>query len=181
MEETDGRVRAWSELSSSATLESPLFMSATVHIRSAESDDAPALFDVHTAAIRALDGYSDKVKTRWLQLLSPEGYGDPWPDDFRAVAEVDGKVVAFGEVDLRKGVIVALYVHPTLAREGVGTALLDELEAKAKLAGLSTLEVLSGLNAEGFYVHHGYKVVGMAKKRVTTLFTVEGVQMEKKL
>lgn len=156
-------------------------MRAAVHIRAAEPDDAPALFEVHTAAIRALDGYPEKVKSRWLQLLSPDGYGDPWPDDFRAVAEVDGKVVAFGEVDLRKGLIVALYVHPTLAREGVGTALLDELEARAKLAGLRAVEVLSGLNAEGFYVRHGYKVLGLAKKRVTTLFTVEGVQMEKRL
>lgn len=156
-------------------------MSAPVQIRSATPDDAFAMHAVHVAAITALDVYPQDVKRKWLALLSPNAFTDRPADEFRAVAEVDGRIVAFGEVDLRRALVLSLYVHPSLAREGVGTLLLAELEQRARAAGLRTLEVLSGLNAEGFYVRSGYRVVGMAAKRVTADFTVEGIQMEKRL
>lgn len=162
-------------------LSHPHAVTGDLHIRAAQPNDGAALYDVHASAVRALDAYSESVKSRWLQLLSPEVYGDGSGELFRAVAEVRGQVAGFGEVDLRRALIVALYVHPDAAHGGVGSALLHHLEAKAREAGLRTIEVLSGLNAEGFYMRHGYKVVGMANKRVTSQFTVEGVQMEKKL
>lgn len=69
--------------------------------------------------------------------------GDP-PDGYRA--EVDAEVTG-------------VYVHPSVAREGVGSALYDELEDRTRVSGVDRLGLLASLNAVPFYESHGYERV----------------------
>ncbi|GAA0192084.1 GNAT family N-acetyltransferase [Halobaculum roseum] len=54
------------------------------------------------------------------------------------------------------GTVEAVYVHPDRAGEGVGTALLADLERAAGDRGLGALGMHASLNAVGFYERHGY-------------------------
>jgi N-acetylglutamate synthase-like GNAT family acetyltransferase len=50
----------------------------------------------------------------------------------------------------------AVYVHPEVARGGVGTSLLVALESHARDHGIAELHLDASLNAEAFYAARGY-------------------------
>ena len=80
------------------------------------------------------------------------GFGDVTgvdPDDYDVAEEC---AAATGEVR-------AVYVHPDFARRGVGSALLAELERRARDRGFETLVLTASLNAVPFYEHRGYEAV----------------------
>jgi putative acetyltransferase len=68
-----------------------------------------------------------------LKLAAPEGYG----------AAVDAEVTG-------------VYVHPDAAREGVGTAVIETLEARARAEGVERLGLTASANAVPFYEARGY-------------------------
>ncbi|QSX00425.1 GNAT family N-acetyltransferase [Haloterrigena alkaliphila] len=150
-------------------------MAPQVTIREATVDDAEAISDVHAAAIReeGSEGYTDRQVEAWLANVHPERY--PLEEDgFQiVVAEREGDdgdggdPIGFGLLDCeppdvdddRTGQIGAVYVHPDHAREGVGTAILTDLESAAREAGLETLVLTASRNAIGFYEQRGYEGV----------------------
>ena len=84
------------------------------------------------------------------------------------VAVADDEVVGFGELADGDGAaeeydlaadaeIRAVYVSPDHADEGVGSALLGELERRGRDRGVSTVTLTASVNAAGFYEHHGYE------------------------
>ena len=52
--------------------------------------------------------------------------------------------------------VTGVYVHPAVARKGVGSALLSEIEREAADRGIKTLGLEASINAVPFYGHHGY-------------------------
>jgi len=54
-------------------------------------------------------------------------------------------------------VVQALYVHPQYSGNGIGIALLQDLESQAQSLGILELHLESSLNAVGFYVKAGYR------------------------
>ena len=52
--------------------------------------------------------------------------------------------------------IRAFFVHPTWARQGVGTMLLRRCEAEAKAAGFRSAELVATLPGERLYARFGY-------------------------
>lgn len=145
-----------------------------VQVRPAEPDDANDVVAVHRAAVRELaaSAYDDEVLEAWVAPLDPADY-DLDPEDGRfLVAErpdrADAGVVGFGEVRFEPpeyvdadvdGEVRALYVAPEHARCGVGTALLSELHAVARDAGVDVLGALASVNAVPFYRSRGWEVV----------------------
>ena len=97
------------------------------------------------------------------------------------VAERDGDVVGFGELDLERREVVAVYVLPDAAGAGVGTALLAHLEAMARSHGLERLTLCASLNAETFYAHRGWRAGAREKHRLTGAVAVDCVRMDKAL
>lgn len=55
--------------------------------------------------------------------------------------------------------MTAVYVRPEIAREGVGSALLAELERVAHERGIETLGLWASLPALPFYLAQGYERV----------------------
>lgn len=82
------------------------------------------------------------------------------------VAEQDVRLIGFGwmkpvadeyfeaAVD---GEITAVYVHPSVARQGVGTRIYTELEAAARQIGVESLGLWASLNSVSFYEKHRYQ------------------------
>lgn len=140
-------------------------------IRPATAANAADLDAIQAAAVREFGprAYDEAVVRHWA------GHDVDW--DARSertvvVAERDGSVVGFGELDPDAGEVVSVYVHPNAARSGVGSAILRELEQRARHRGVDTMGVLSSLNAVEFYERHGYE----RTDRVTYEFE-DGVEM----
>ena len=80
------------------------------------------------------------------------------------VAAVNSEIVAFGHVEkftdaYDTAEVCGLFVSPACARKGIGSLLLQFLEAKAKADGHQKMRLKSSQNAQGFYEASGYKTV----------------------
>lgn len=84
---------------------------------------------------------------------------EAWNESFRkhhtVVAEVDGIVIGFGDMD-ETGYLDRLYVHKDHQRQGVATAICDELEQNTKAVVFSTH---ASITARPFFEKRGYTVI----------------------
>ncbi|MDD6967775.1 MAG: GNAT family N-acetyltransferase [Firmicutes bacterium] len=84
---------------------------------------------------------------------------EAWNKSFQAhntvVAEMDGQIVGFGDMD-ETGYLDRLYVHKDYQRRGVATAICDALEQNTKAAEFSTH---ASITARPFFEKRGYTVV----------------------
>lgn len=82
-----------------------------------------------------------------------------WNDSFLAhytVAAVeDGTIIGFGDID-ENGYLDRLYVHKNYQRQGVGTAICNELE---KAVSTKKITVHASITAKPFFESRGYKTV----------------------
>lgn len=144
-----------------------------VIIRDATVADADSIRDVHVESIREFGptAYDDEQVAAWAADLTPDGYPIDDDDSRFIVAERDGCVVGFGEVRPEPGEylatpmtdtaeILAVYVLPDAAGEGVGTRLLMVLERTAGGWGCTALGLRASLNAVPFYEIRDYERVG---------------------
>ncbi len=159
----------------------------THSIRRARPDDAETIRNVHLASIRGLGGkhYTDAQVEAWAHDRDPAKYPiEAAATDF-FVAKRGGSIVGFGWLRLEPdpdfvapidGKIGAIYVHPAVAREGIGTTLYQVLETRAKEEGLDSLGLWASLGAVPFYETVGYTTV----REVTYEFDdgVEGPALE---
>ncbi|WP_435344480.1 GNAT family N-acetyltransferase [Haloarchaeobius sp. HRN-SO-5] len=149
-----------------------------MHVRDAVPTDAAAVLELHCAAIaeRGPGGYDAEVVEAWASGRSVDDY-DFDSDEF-VVAETDaggdsdddagGDVVGFGTAtnECREHLdstvdaeVTAVYVAPSVACQGVGTAILGDLHDRLRDRGASTAALWSSRNAVGFYERRGYERV----------------------
>ena len=83
---------------------------------------------------------------------------EAWNESFQAhhtvVAEMDGKIVGFGDMD-ETGYLDRLYVHKDYQRRGVAAAICDALEQRTKAAEFTTH---ASITARPFFEKRGYTV-----------------------
>lgn len=141
-------------------------------IRDATPADADAIHRVHEASIRELGpaAYDAEQVEAWAAGCDSADYGgsiaSASDDDAAAyvVAERDGAVRGFGSLfdapdrypDRVDAEITGIYVDPAVARQGVGTVILDELQSRAARRGVDAIGLTASRNAVSFYRHHGY-------------------------
>ncbi|MFB6095330.1 MAG: GNAT family N-acetyltransferase, partial [Halodesulfurarchaeum sp.] len=117
--------------------------------------------------------------------IGPDESGDGPPVDDPSqhviVAERNGDIVGFGQVDLEEAEIVAVYVDPAYDRQGVGTTILDALETKAMERGLEGLTLLASLNAARFYERNGYRQVERTEYELQDGVALSVIEFEKEL
>ena len=135
---------------------------ASVKIRTARSEDALRLHELHAASVRALCAkhYASEIIEGWLQSRTPSGYLAPIEHAAIFVAELNHKIIGFGEA--AAGTIVAVYVDPSAAGQGVGRLILDRALEAARFNHSGPVRVESTLNARSFYEHHGFVEVKRA-------------------
>ena len=157
--------------------------SARARIRAAVAADAEAVWRVHTTSVRGLCAgwYTEHEITVWTGRLIAEAYLRAIEAHVMVVAERDGEVVGFGELDLQRGEVVAVYVLPAVAGRGVGSDLLAHLEETARAAGFLHLTLCASLNAEAFYARRGWQASLREKHRLTPGVAVDCVRMDKAL
>lgn len=131
-----------------------------IRIRKAEGHESEALWALRAAAIRrhCSPVYDAAVIRRWLATPMPDDWGRILLEKEALVAEVDGLLAGFGQVDLATRTLEALFVAPAYAGRGVGGRLLRALESFAVARGVPMLRLSSSLNAVDFYRQAGYRV-----------------------
>jgi putative acetyltransferase len=152
-------------------------------IRKARQEDKESIWRVHAKAIRetCASHYSQAVIRIWAERLQPEKYAEAISSNEFFVAEENGRVVGFGELDQAGGEITGLYVSPDVGGRGVGWKLLCTLEERARAFGLETLHLTSSLNAVSFYERAGFKSLEKMTKTLSPGVERASVRMFKEL
>ncbi len=155
-----------------------------ITIRQATTEDAPAIAEVRSDAIRnvkhegydqsALDEWAGPVEDRVQKLLSNSA-------DVRIVAEADDKIVGYGELVTTENLLGACYVLSSADGQGVGKTIVAELERIALEKGLDHLHMESSANAEPFYIRCGYQVLERGKHTMRSGAVMDCVMMRKDL
>ena len=158
-----------------------------VVIREMRSEDARAFLDVHHAAVRgiATKDYSPVVIEAWAPMLVTEDAVERVranPDnEYRVIAEIEGRVVGIGAAVFAIAELRACYVTPDAGRKGVGSALVKEIECAAREQGVPRLELDSSLTAECFYGAAGYQIIEQGEHVLGNGQRMACVKMRKEL
>jgi len=159
-------------------------MTATeVRIRRATRNDGEHIWKVHTSAIRETcrSKYSEEEILAWTSRLAPDTYDSVIRGKAMYVAQHEDEVVGFGQLDVVKGEVEAVYVRPEFEGAGIGSRLLEMLETVAVECGVKRLFLDSSLNAVGFYQYAGYEAREETMHPLSGGLSIAAIRMEKDL
>ena len=147
-------------------------------------DEARVFLGIHGRAVRGLAAthYAEEVLDAWTVTLTDANIAaflDNNDHEIRLIAELDGTPVGIGALILETSELRACYVAPIVARRGVGTALVAEIERLARANGLDHLHLLASLNAEPFYVALGYHSEGRTEHILSNGQRMGAIKMSK--
>ena len=130
-----------------------------VTLRPYRPDDCPALAALFYQTVHTVNAahYTPAQLDAWAPAGGPDLAA--WDESFRAhltlIAELDGKLAGFGDMDTACGYLDRLYVHKDFQGRGVATALCGALEQAA--AGPVTTH--ASVTARPFFARRGYRVL----------------------
>ena len=162
-----------------------------VTIRPAVPGDAVAIARIHRDAIRSTpavaDHYAPEEIAAWSGGIDTDERRERIAQAIQEgthrhlIAELQGTTVGFGVVAPDEGELRAVYVDPNYGGRGIGGLLLEALEEAALSAGCRRLWLDASLNAEAFYLRHGYVSVGRTSHTFRSGGEIACVRMEKHL
>lgn len=120
--------------------------------------DTPMLAAIFVAAIQELTGddYSEAQQEAWVAVADDAvAFGKKLAGELTLIATVQNSPVGFAALKDNNHVDM-LYVHPSVAGQGVGAMLCDALEKLAAARGTKSLFVDASDNALEFFRKRGY-------------------------
>lgn len=176
----------------------------TIHLRLATRDDIPVLKELIQISVRELSKgyYSDKqIESALIHIF---GVDTQLIDDGTYfVAESNDQIVGCGGWSKRKTLyggdqlketedplldpetdparIRAFFVHPSWARRGIGSQIMEACERAALEAGFKELELAATLPGEPLYKAFGYEAMEHMEAPLAGGETLPGVRMRKRL
>ena len=135
-----------------------------VTVRLLRDDEIRQYLEIHERAIRglAVSHYSQDDIQGWVVPPTDENLRRLTLNadrEIRLVAELDGRPVGIGALVPAESELRAVYVSPESARQGCGSALVQEIERIAREKRVGRLTLHASLNAERFYADLGYDVL----------------------
>jgi putative acetyltransferase len=130
-------------------------------IRPYRPADAPALLSLFRDTIRRVNSrdYAPEQVAAWASDdIDPAHWAARFEGRFVAVAEVDGALAGFAELE-EDGHIDRFYVSADHQRRGVGRALMDALIAEARRLGVGRVFSEVSITARPFFEAHGFQVI----------------------
>lgn len=131
-----------------------------MQIRAFQQGDEPALWGVFFSAIHqtAAAHYSAAQLDAWAPA-SPDPHA--WEQRMRGicpyVAVVQEAIVGYADLQ-QDGYIDHFFVSPTIARQGVGSALMQHLLSQARAQGIAALYSDVSITARPFFERWGFQV-----------------------
>ena len=130
-----------------------------VTLRPYRPEDCPALAALFYETVHTVNAahYTPAQLDAWAPACGPDLAA--WDKSFRAhrtlVAELDGRLAGFGDLDPAAGYLDRLYVHKDLQGRGVATALCNALEE----AAAGPVVTHASVTARPFFARRGYRVL----------------------
>lgn len=130
-----------------------------VTLRPYRPGDCPALAALFYETVHTVNAahYTPAQLDAWAPACGPDLAA--WDKSFRAhrtlVAELDGRLAGFGDLDPAAGYLDRLYVHKDLQGRGVATALCNALEE----AAAGPVVTHASVTARPFFARRGYRVL----------------------
>ena len=145
--------------------------------------DASMLAAIFRASIEELttEDYSEAQQQAWVAKTAADenAFAARLGQRLTLVATLGGSAVGFISLEGAEQIDL-LYVHPAVAREGIGTMLYEAVEKLAASRGATRLTVEASDTARDFFAKRGF----VAQRRNTVLCGEEwlaNTTMEKKL
>jgi GNAT superfamily N-acetyltransferase len=126
-----------------------------VQLRTYTVTDAPGCCAVIRACLPLLDGLDDAAFSAVAASLTPDAlHAELGSAVALVITDSTGRVLGLGAIDGAE--LKWLYVLPPRQRQGLGTALLEALEIRARDAGWERLLLEASPGAAGFFRALGY-------------------------
>src|SRR3990167_9726199 len=129
-------------------------MSKTITIKPYNKTDAPLLASIYFHTIHKINAkdYSSDQLDAWApsSSLETEGWMRKWEKLPPIVAMIDDKVVGFAEFE-DNGHIDCFYCHHEYQGCGVGSALIKEIEVRARSNKLNNIFAEVSITARPFF------------------------------
>jgi GNAT superfamily N-acetyltransferase len=152
-------------------------------IRKATIEEANAVWDIRTSAIRAIEHtyYPKNDLLKWTPVQMPSDFAEAMLKNEWWVAVSENQIIATGFIDLIKKRIEAIFVIPDYQGKGFAKMMISHLEAIARDHGLEELFLDATLNAFGFYQKQGYQKVKDSMHVSPLGVSLPCISMKKKL
>lgn len=126
-----------------------------LQLRTYTATDAAGCCAVIRGCLPLLDGLDDAALSAVATSLTPdELHTELGPAVALVITDSTGRVLGLGAIDGAE--LKWLYVLPPRQRQGLGTALLEALEIRARDAGLERLQLEASPGAASFFRKMGY-------------------------
>jgi putative acetyltransferase len=155
-----------------------------VMIRTAVATDVDLIMATHLSSISEICSlaYTPEDISAWTAGGSqPERYLPGIATGRFIVAMLEDVLVGFSDFDLEHGEVCGMFVAPSHVGQGIGRALLEEIETRATRQGVERLHVQASLNAIGFYEARGFVLDRMARFHLRSGVSVPCAVMHKNL
>jgi putative acetyltransferase len=122
------------------------------------ASDTPMLAQIFVASIQELtvDDYSEAQREAWASAAEDEdAFGKKLAGELTLIATMQNSPVGFASLKGNEAIDM-LYVHPSVAGQGVGAMLVDALEKLAGARGAKALSVDASDTAVDFFRKRGY-------------------------
>jgi putative acetyltransferase len=129
-----------------------------IQIRLAKTADQPQILDLQDLSLRALTAPDYTLQQIESLVQSQRAYRSS-TQEFMVVAEFQDQLIGFAALMTRSPQISAMFVHPDWIRQGIGTQLLQEIEAIAIQKHYRFVSVMASLTALPFYQARGYQLL----------------------
>jgi len=130
-------------------------------------DDVPLLAEIFRASIQDLtaDDYGPEQQAAWAAAADDEeAFGARLAGQLTLLGTFGGSPVGFASLK-NNDTLDMLYVHPGVARQGLGAMLVDALEKLATARGAARLTVEASDTALDFFQSRGFR----AERRNTVM------------
>jgi len=153
-----------------------------MNIRKARVGEAQAIIDLHVDTVRRInsqDYTSDQIDA-WLGNRKVEITEGMIRDrQYYVCVNADGDLLGVGNIKGNR--LFGLYVSADHQGQGIGSALLRQMEDEAVRGGVAEIQTESTLTAEGFYKSRGYQEVEKKTLSIAKCQTLDVVVIRKKL
>ncbi|CAN5408104.1 GNAT family N-acetyltransferase [soil metagenome] len=152
-------------------------------IREFQEGDELSLWNVFYSAVHVTTAadYSPEQIELWATTVNPDMA--KWTNRMRGirpfVAESDGEIVGYADVQ-PNGYIDHVFVSPTVARRGVGSALMRRILETARDRGMSVLTSNVSVTAQPFFYYWGFEIQSMNPACICGI-TFRNFQMRKRI
>jgi putative acetyltransferase len=154
-----------------------------MQVRRARIEEAQVIVDLQVDTIRRINSrdYSEEQINAWLRHRRVDHF--EWLIShghcYVCLDDREDNIVGMGTI--RGNEVLQLFASADRQRQGIGSAILRQMEECALLQGFETVELDSSLSAVGFYERRGYEEIGRKQRDWGGNVTMTVVPMRKEL